>query len=86
MPSDFHIIQTFLSLSDIGYTLTNPVKVSYKAVMQVWNTAKVNEKTGDVTFEYNGQTYEITPDVIIATLKLPGCNGPPDSCNNETLF
>lgn len=33
--SDFHIIHDFLALSDNGYALRNPEKVSYKSVMQV---------------------------------------------------
>ena len=42
-PKSFHDIQDFLLQSPIGYALTNPTKVSYRAVMQVWNTAKVDE-------------------------------------------
>ena len=42
-PKSFYIIQDFLLQCDIGYALTNPTKVSYKAVMQVWNTAIVND-------------------------------------------
>lgn len=45
IPSEFHVIQDFLTLSAIGYALTNPVKVSYKTVLQVWNTAKVDAQT-----------------------------------------
>ena len=39
MPKEFHMIQDFLSVSAIGYALTQPAKVTYKSVLQVWETA-----------------------------------------------
>lgn len=46
----------------------------------------MNEQTGDLTIEFNGKVYEITVDDILAALKLPTYEGPPDNLINETIF
>lgn len=81
MSSEFHVIQDFLALSDIGFVLSNPVKVSYKAAMHVWDTTKYDTKSGAFTFKYNGELFKITPDVVVNAL-----DGPHENITNETLF
>ncbi|KAL8136224.1 hypothetical protein AgCh_010717 [Apium graveolens] len=82
----FHDIQDFLLQCPIGYALRNPTKVSYRAVMQVWNTALVNETNTAFSFEYKGRGYEVDADVLIQALRLPACDGAPDNYATEQLF
>lgn len=63
MPSKFHVIQGFLALIDIGFALINPVKISYKAGVQVWDSVKYDTESGAFTFEVNDELFEITHDV-----------------------
>lgn len=87
LPSDFHIIQDFLVQGPVGFTLSNPVKVSYKVVMQVWNTTIIDIDQGTFSFQYDGDVYNITPEVIERALYLPNFDGrDPDDYSNETLF
>lgn len=86
MHSEFHPIHDFFSLSSIGYAPTKTITVSYKAVMQVSNTAKVDIKTRDLTFKFNWKMYEIIADVILAVSKLPACDKAPDNVVNNKLF
>lgn len=75
LPSSFHIVQDFLASSPINYALTQPVKVSFQAVMQVWNTAKFMQDASSghpsMDFQFNGVTYQVTPAVIETALHLP---------------
>lgn len=87
LPSDFHIINDFLAQSEIGFALSNPVKVSYKVVMQVWNTATVNAEHGTFSFKHGDEVYNITPEVVDSALQLPLLHDQtPDNFSNETLF
>lgn len=73
--------------SDIGFALTNPVKVSYKALIQVWDTTYYAAESGYFTFEYRVVTYSITPEVVAQALHLPTLNmRTPDNFSNETPF
>ncbi|KAK1394058.1 hypothetical protein POM88_013114 [Heracleum sosnowskyi] len=56
LPTEFHIIQDFLTSSPLKYALTEPASVSFKSVMQ---------------FESNGVTHHVTPAVIEEALHLP---------------
>lgn len=38
VPAEFHAIQDCLSVSEIGFSLTNPDIISARAVLQVWRT------------------------------------------------
>lgn len=50
------------------------------------NTAQVDEKTSDFSFEYVGKRYDVNADLINIALRLPAFEGPPDNYTNETLF
>ncbi|KAK1403937.1 hypothetical protein POM88_003542 [Heracleum sosnowskyi] len=74
LPTEFHIIQDFLTSSPLKYALTEPASVSFKSVMQVWNTVVFGQSsTGTILmqFESNGVTHHVTPAVIEEALHLP---------------
>lgn len=54
--------------------------------MQLWNTAKFDAKSRAFTFEFDGEKFEITSDVVVKALHLPTLDGPPDNITNETIF
>ncbi|KAK1362943.1 hypothetical protein POM88_038504 [Heracleum sosnowskyi] len=90
LPTEFHIIQDFLTSSPLKYALTEPASVSFKSVMQVWNTAVFGKGLSGtilMNFEYNGITYHVTPIVVEEALHLPilGDNVP-DTVTDSTLF
>ena len=74
-PDDFHIIIDFLTCSPIYYALTQPTKVTFKSVMQIWSTLKFinggQTEKSKLTFNYNGKEYVITPEVVEEALHLP---------------
>ncbi|KAK1380079.1 hypothetical protein POM88_026823 [Heracleum sosnowskyi] len=74
LPTEFHIIQDFLTSSPLKYALTEPASVSFKSVMQVWNIVVFGQSsTGTILmqFESNGVTHHVTPAVIEEALHLP---------------
>ncbi|KAK1371557.1 hypothetical protein POM88_037649 [Heracleum sosnowskyi] len=90
LPNEFHIIQDFLASSPLKYALTEPARVSFKSVMQVWNTAvfgKGPSGTVLMSFEFNGVTHHVTPAIVEEALHLPilGDNVP-DTITDSTLF
>ena len=70
-PDDFHIIIDFLTCSPIYYALTQPTKVTFKSVMQIWSTLKFinggQTEKSKLTFNYNGKEYVITPEAVSYT-------------------
>ncbi|KAK1364806.1 hypothetical protein POM88_040367 [Heracleum sosnowskyi] len=90
LPSEFHIIQDFLASSPLKFSLTEPASVSFKSVMQVWNSAVFGKGlpgTLLMNFEFNGVTYNVTPDVIEEALHLPILgDSVPDVITDSTLF
>ena len=89
--SEFHIIQDFLANSPISYALTQPAQVSFKSVMQVWNTAVFGQLATSgkphMTFEYNGTTHRVTTEIVEEALHLPSLNGAnPDEVSDSELF
>ncbi|KAK1380859.1 hypothetical protein POM88_027603 [Heracleum sosnowskyi] len=90
LPTEFHIIQDFLTSSPLKYALTEPASVSFKSVMQVWNIVVFGQSsTGTILmqFESNGVTHHVTPAVIEEALHLPilGDNVP-SVISDSTLF
>ncbi|KAK1387595.1 hypothetical protein POM88_015773 [Heracleum sosnowskyi] len=90
LPNEFHIIQDFLASSPLKYALTEPASISFKSVMQVWNTVvfgKGPSGTVLMQFEFNGVIHHVTPAVIEEALHLPimGDNVP-DTITDSTLF
>ncbi|KAK1355275.1 hypothetical protein POM88_048531 [Heracleum sosnowskyi] len=45
LPNEFHIIQDFLASSPLKFALTEPASVSFKSVMQVWNSVTFDKGT-----------------------------------------
>ncbi|KAK1379282.1 hypothetical protein POM88_026026 [Heracleum sosnowskyi] len=90
LPNEFHVIQDFLTSSSLKYALTEPVSVSFKSVMQVWNTTVFGKgPTGNVLmqFEFNGATHHVTPAVIEEALHLPILGDKvPDIVSDSTIF
>lgn len=79
LPNDFHIIQDFLAFGLLNFALTQPVKVSFKSVMQVWNTMAFGQECVSgrllITFEYNGVTHQVTLETVEKALHLPSLDG-----------
>ncbi|KAK1373221.1 hypothetical protein POM88_029414 [Heracleum sosnowskyi] len=80
----------FLASSPLKYALTEPASVSFKSVLQVWNTSvfgKGPSGTILMNFEFNGVTYHVTPAVVEEALHLPILgNNVPDTVTDSTLF
>ncbi|KAK1372750.1 hypothetical protein POM88_028943 [Heracleum sosnowskyi] len=77
LPKEFHVIQDFLASSPLKYALTEPAKVSFKYVIQVWNIVVFGRGlSGSIlmSFEYNWDTYHVTPGVVEEALHLPALN------------
>ncbi|KAK1378014.1 hypothetical protein POM88_024758 [Heracleum sosnowskyi] len=90
LPTEFHIIQDFLTSSSLKYALIEPTSVSFKSVMQVWNMTVFGKRTSGtilMNFEFNGVTYHVTPAVVEEALHLLilGDNVP-DTVSDSTLF
>ncbi|KAK1359570.1 hypothetical protein POM88_044044 [Heracleum sosnowskyi] len=90
LPTEFHIIQDFLASSPLKFALTEPTSVSFKSVMQVWNSivfGKGLSGTLLMNFEFNGVSYNVTPAVIEEALHLPILgDSVPDVITDSTLF
>ena len=90
-PDEFHMVQDFLASSPINYAITQPSTISFKSVMQLWRTADFGEesvsKKLQMTFEYNDNTYLVTPDVVEEALHLPKMGASiSDSITDAALF
>ncbi|KAK1356760.1 hypothetical protein POM88_050016 [Heracleum sosnowskyi] len=90
LPAEFHIIHDFLASSPLKYALTQPAQVSFKSVMQVWNTVVFGRgplRTILVNFEFNGITYNVTPAIVEEALHFPSLDDKvPDAVTESTLF
>ncbi|KAK1404094.1 hypothetical protein POM88_003699 [Heracleum sosnowskyi] len=90
LPSEFHIIQDFLTSSPLKYALIEPVSVSLKSVMQVWSIAVFGKwPTGNVLmqFEFNGVTHHVTPPIVEEALHLPILGDKvPDNVTDSAIF
>ncbi|KAK1364876.1 hypothetical protein POM88_040437 [Heracleum sosnowskyi] len=67
-PEAFHLIQNFLTNSDIGTALTAPMKLSATQIKSFWQTGVYDNggETGSpsILFEYEGQEFVITPTTV----------------------
>lgn len=58
MHENFHIIQDFLRVSEIGFALTNPIKVSARSVLHIWKKRVYSDGQGSqpqsITFTHGG--------------------------------
>ena len=59
--------------------------------MQVWNTAVFGKGASSgkpqMTFQYNGTSYHVTPEIVEEALHLPSLNGAtPDDITDYVLF
>ncbi|KAK1351406.1 hypothetical protein POM88_054379 [Heracleum sosnowskyi] len=90
LPNEFHIIQDFLASSPLKFALTEPASVSFKSVMQVWNSATFDKGHSDtilMSFEYNGITHYVTPTIVEEALHLPVLGDAiPTNVSDSTLF
>ncbi|KAK1394056.1 hypothetical protein POM88_013112 [Heracleum sosnowskyi] len=90
LPNEFHVIQDFLASSPLKFALTEPVSVSFKSVMQVYNTVVFGKwPTGTIlmNFEFKGVTYHVTLVVVEEALHLPVLGDSiPDNVTDSTLF
>ncbi|KAK1360911.1 hypothetical protein POM88_045385 [Heracleum sosnowskyi] len=90
LPSEFHIIHDFLTSSQLKYALTEPASVSFKSVMQVWNSVSFDKgHSGSIlmSFEYDGVTHYVTPAIVEEALHLPILgDAVPDNVSDSTLF
>ncbi|KAK1394455.1 hypothetical protein POM88_013511 [Heracleum sosnowskyi] len=90
MPSEFHIIQDFLTSSSLKFALTEPASVYFKSVMQVWNSVTFDKGYSDtilMSFEYNGITHYVTPEIVEEALHLPVLGDAiPDNVSDSTPF
>ena len=66
----FHVVQDFLASGRLGYTLSQPTRISAKSVQQIWNNSIIADD-GDIVFTHAENTFVITGDVIVKALKLP---------------
>ena len=90
LPNEFHIIQDFLASSALKYALTEPTSISFKSVMQVWNTVvfyKGHSRSILTSFEFDGVTHYVTPAIVEEALHLPVLgDNVSDNVTDSTLF
>ncbi|KAK1365625.1 hypothetical protein POM88_041186 [Heracleum sosnowskyi] len=90
LPSEFHIIQDFLASSSLKFALTEPASVSFKSIMQVWNSVTFDKGHSEsilMSFEYDGVTHYVTPAIVEEALHLPVLGDVvPDNVSDSTLF
>ena len=66
----FHVVQDFLASGPLGFALTHPTRVSEKSIQQIWHNSSIADN-GDILFTYADNTFVITRDVIVKSLRLP---------------
>ncbi|KAK1356058.1 hypothetical protein POM88_049314 [Heracleum sosnowskyi] len=90
LPNEFHIIQDFLASSPLKFALTEPASVSFKSVMQVWNSVTFDKGYSDtilMSFEHNEITHYVTPAIVEEALHLPVLGDAiPANVSDSTLF
>ncbi|KAK1370927.1 hypothetical protein POM88_037019 [Heracleum sosnowskyi] len=77
-PEAFHLIQSFLSNSDIGTTLTAPSKLSASQIRTFWQTGTYDDggESGSpsIIFEFQGDEFTVTPTTVRDALGLEDFN------------
>ncbi|KAK1404788.1 hypothetical protein POM88_004393 [Heracleum sosnowskyi] len=77
-PETFHLIQNFLSNSDIGTALTAPLKLSASQIRTFWQTGTYDDggETGSpsIIFEFQEEEYTVTPTTVRDALGLEDFN------------
>ncbi|KAK1352302.1 hypothetical protein POM88_053566 [Heracleum sosnowskyi] len=77
-PEAFHLIQSFLSNSDIGTALTAPSKLSATQIRTFWQTGTYDNggATGSpsIIFEFQGDEFTVTPTTVRDALGLEDFN------------
>ncbi|KAK1358671.1 hypothetical protein POM88_043145 [Heracleum sosnowskyi] len=77
-PEAFHLIQSFLSNSDIGTALTAPSKLSASQIRTFWQTGTYDNggETGSpsIIFEFQGDEFTVTPTTVRDALDLEDFN------------
>ena len=68
-PSEFHMVQDFLSSGPLGFALTNPSSISFNAVNNIWSTTSVTDKE-EIEFQFDGKSHIITRKVIAKALQI----------------
>ncbi|KAK1399481.1 hypothetical protein POM88_009344 [Heracleum sosnowskyi] len=90
LPNEFHVIQDFLASSPLKFAITEPASVSFKSVMQVWNSVVFGKGISGailMNFEFNGVTYNVTPAVVKEALHLHFLGDKvPDTVSDSSLF
>ncbi|KAK1369518.1 hypothetical protein POM88_035610 [Heracleum sosnowskyi] len=77
-PEAFHLIQRFLTNSDIGHALTEPMKLSGSQIRAFWQTG-VYDNGGEagspsIVFEYQNQEFVVTPVTVRDALNFEDFN------------
>ncbi|KAK1393703.1 hypothetical protein POM88_012759 [Heracleum sosnowskyi] len=77
-PEAFHLIQNFLSNSDIGTALTAPLKLSASQIRTLWQTGTYDNggETGSpsIIFEFQEEEFTVTPTTVRDALGLEDFN------------
>ncbi|KAK1351404.1 hypothetical protein POM88_054377 [Heracleum sosnowskyi] len=77
-PEAFHLIQNFLSNSDIGTALTAPLKLSASQIRTFWQTGTYDDggETGSpsIIFEFQEAEFTVTPTTVRDALGLEDFN------------
>ncbi|KAK1394958.1 hypothetical protein POM88_014014 [Heracleum sosnowskyi] len=77
-PEAFHLIQSFLSNSDIGTALTEPSKLSASQIRTFWQTGTYDDggESGSpsIIFEFQGEEFIVTPTTVRDALGLEDFN------------
>lgn len=86
---DFHLIQDYLSISPIGFDLTNPSTVSARVVLHIWRTVEYFDgdanRAPNISFMHDGKTLYITPKMVVETLHLPDVQAHVESYPDEVI-
>ena len=73
LPKDFHLVHDFLANSLIGFALTEPKRVTFCSVMQVWNTASFGFDEDNnilLSFTFNEAKHTINAEILFDILHL----------------
>ncbi|KAK1397655.1 hypothetical protein POM88_007518 [Heracleum sosnowskyi] len=77
-PEAFHLIQSFLTNSDIGTALTAPSKLSASQIRTFWQTGTYDDggESGSpsIIFEFQGEEFTVTPTTVRDALGLEDFN------------
>ncbi|KAK1384788.1 hypothetical protein POM88_022523 [Heracleum sosnowskyi] len=77
-PEAFHLIQNFLSNSDIGTALTAPLKLSASQIRTLWQTGTYDDggetASPSIIFEFQEEEFTVTPTTVRDALGLEDFN------------